>query len=99
MYVGEIERELRERMTEHLRDVRLKKNKPINYHFGEKDHTLSDMAFIVLKRPTGLTGLSGSCENASGLRHCQLQDPSAAILKPVIFQQCYSDVVAPNDGK
>ena len=53
VYVGETERELRERMTEHLRDVRLKKDKPINYHFGEKDHRLSDMAFIVLEKTYG----------------------------------------------
>ena len=53
MYVGETERELRERMTEHLRDGRLKKVKPINFHFGEKEHRLSDMAFIVLKKTYG----------------------------------------------
>ena len=34
VYVRETERELREQMTEHLR-----KDKPINFHFGEKGHT------------------------------------------------------------
>ena len=36
MYVGETEQALGERMIEHLRDVRLGKDKPINSHFGEK---------------------------------------------------------------
>ena len=48
--VGETERELRERMTEHLRDVRLRKDIPINFHFGEKGHTQHDMAFTVLEK-------------------------------------------------
>ena len=50
VYVGETERELQERMTEHLRDVRLRKDKPINFHFGEKGHTQHDMAFTVLEK-------------------------------------------------
>ena len=50
VYVCETERELRERMTEHLRDVRLRKDKPINFHFGEKGRTQHDMAFTVLEK-------------------------------------------------
>ena len=50
VYVGETERELGERMTEHLRDVRLRKDKPINFHFGEKGHTQHDLAFTVLEK-------------------------------------------------
>ena len=34
VYVGETERELQARMTEHLRDIKLKREKPINHHFG-----------------------------------------------------------------
>ena len=47
---GETERELREQMTEHLRDVRLTNDKPINFHFGEKGHTKHDMVFAVLEK-------------------------------------------------
>lgn len=50
VYVGETERELRERMSEHLRDIRLKKDKPINFHFGGKGHTNNDVAFAVLEK-------------------------------------------------
>ena len=50
MYVGETERELGERMIEHLRDVRLGKDKPINSHFGEKGHSQEDLTFAVLEK-------------------------------------------------
>ena len=53
VYVGETERELRERMSEHLRDIRLRKDKPINFHFGEKDHTHDDVAFAILEKTFG----------------------------------------------
>ena len=42
-YVGETERELGEKMIEHLRDVRLGKDNPINSHFGEKEHSQEDL--------------------------------------------------------
>ena len=38
VYVGETEWELGERMTEHLRDGHLNKDKPISAHFGKKEH-------------------------------------------------------------
>ena len=50
VYVGETERELGERMIEHLRDVRLGKDKPINSHFGEKGHSQEDLTFAVLEK-------------------------------------------------
>ena len=50
VYVGETERELQNRMTEHPRNVRLKKDKSINFHFGEQGHTQNDMAFAVLEK-------------------------------------------------
>ena len=42
VYVGETERQLHERMREHMRDVRLKKDKHINYHFSQMNHSHSD---------------------------------------------------------
>ena len=33
-------------MIEHLRDVRLGKDKPINSHFGEKGHCQEDLALL-----------------------------------------------------
>ena len=35
-------------MSEHLRDVRLQKEKPINYQFNE-EHTQNDISFVVLE--------------------------------------------------
>ena len=50
VYVGETERQLKERMKEHLRDVRLDKDKPINEHFSRSGHSHTDLQFSVLKK-------------------------------------------------
>ena len=39
-----------ERMIEHLRDIRLGKNKPINSHFGEKGQSQEDLYFAVMEK-------------------------------------------------
>ena len=38
VYVGETERQIRERMTEHVRDARLMKDKIINGRFGQNHY-------------------------------------------------------------
>ena len=48
VYVGETERTLKARITEHLRDVRLEKEKPINKHFC--GHSEDDVRVAVMKR-------------------------------------------------
>lgn len=53
VHVCETERELRERMPEYLRDVRLKKEMPIKFHFGKGKHTENDLSFVVLERLYG----------------------------------------------
>ena len=35
VYVGETECEQNERMTEHIWDIRLERDKPMHFHFGE----------------------------------------------------------------
>ena len=40
-------------MTEHLRDVRLQRDKPINVHFNQGNHSQLDMGFVVLKKLSG----------------------------------------------
>ena len=48
IYVGETERSLKERIEEHLRDVRSQNDKPIMKHFtGHSDKTVS---VVILKR-------------------------------------------------
>ena len=47
VYVGETERQLNERMTEHLRDIKLQRDKPINGHFLKKDHSEEDAVFSI----------------------------------------------------
>ena len=50
VYVGEAERQLNERMTEHLRDIKLQRDKPINGHFSKKDHSEEDAVFSILQQ-------------------------------------------------
>ena len=47
-YIGETERQLKERMSEHLRDIRLRHEKPISSHFDES-HSENDLRFSVLE--------------------------------------------------
>ena len=54
VYVGETEWELQNGMTGHLREIRLKKDKPINFDFGEQGHTQNDMAFAVVEKMYGV---------------------------------------------
>ena len=57
VYVGETGRELRERMEEHLRDIRLKKEKAVATHFNSNGHTANN--FKVTK-PEKVRGQSKS---------------------------------------
>lgn len=49
VYVGETERRIQDRMKEHLRDVRLQKEKPIMCHFRDT-HRAEDLRFSVLAK-------------------------------------------------
>jgi hypothetical protein len=48
VYVGETERTLKERVTEHMRDVRCENDKPINRHFA--GHAVTDVQVLVLRK-------------------------------------------------
>ena len=51
VYVGETERTLKERTTEHKRDIKFQKDKPIMRHF--RDHEEKDLSVAILTRTTG----------------------------------------------
>ena len=48
VYVGETERQVRERMSEHMRDVRLRREKPITCHF-DRTHSERDLVFSIVE--------------------------------------------------
>ena len=50
VYVGETERQLNERMTGHLCDIKSQRDKPINGHFSKKDHSEEDAVFSILQQ-------------------------------------------------
>ena len=57
VYVGETERSVKERISEHMRDVKNLAEKPTMGHFS--GHNVDDMRFVVLQslgREGGLTG-------------------------------------------
>jgi Na+-translocating ferredoxin:NAD+ oxidoreductase RnfC subunit len=50
VYVGETGRSLKERMKEHVADVRHRRAKPVADHFSSDGHTEKDMGVTVLER-------------------------------------------------
>ena len=48
IYVGETERTLKERISEHLRDIKNSNEKPINSHF--ENHNVKDIEYAVLQK-------------------------------------------------
>ncbi len=50
VYVGETGRELQERITEHMRDIRLKRDKPVSDHFNEVNHSLVNLRVTCLEK-------------------------------------------------
>ena len=49
VYVGEMERQVQDRMREHLRDARLQREKPIMYHFRDT-YDDRDLWFSILEK-------------------------------------------------
>jgi hypothetical protein len=48
-YVGETGRTLRERITDHLSNIRTKKPTPVGLHFNLPDHNIRDFRFMGLE--------------------------------------------------
>ena len=93
VYVGETERELRERMTEHLRDIRLKREKPINFHFGAQGHTNNDVAFAVLEKTFEAERTERQLREGIWIKKLASVKPHGCNVKDS-YQQCFSDVLA-----
>ena len=93
VHVGETERELRERMTEHLRDMRLRKDKPINFHFGEKGHTQHDMAFTVLEKVYAAERIERQLREGLWIRKLSTVQPGGLQCKR-LFHTSSGDVMA-----
>ena len=48
--VGETGRQLKERLEEHLRDIRLSRDKPVATHFNSSNHSINNVQILVLER-------------------------------------------------
>ena len=53
VYVGETGRQLKERIEEHLRDIRLSRDKPVATHFNSSNHSINNVQVSVLERVHG----------------------------------------------
>ena len=80
VYVGETGREIRERMTEHLRDIRLQKEKPINLHFGT-NHTVDTAKFVVLEKLYGASHLERTLREALWIKRLRTARPHGCNVK------------------
>ena len=81
--------ELCERMGEHLRDVRLCKEKPINSHFGRKGHGPEDLAFAVLEKLFGAERIERQLREALWIKRLATARPDGCNVKDVHIPAVY----------
>jgi len=86
VYVGETERQLHERMKEHLRDVRLGKDKPINSHFFKQNHSSTDLIFTVLKKMFHAERVERQLHESVWIKKLQTAQPFGCNVKDPQFQ-------------
>ena len=89
VYVGETERELQERMWEHLRDVCLRKAKPINSHFGKKGQGPEELAFTVLEKVFGGERMERQLREAQRIKRLATTRPDGCNVKDVHIPAVY----------
>ena len=65
VYVGETERILKERTTEHKRDIKFQKDKPIMRHF--RGHEEKDLSVAILTRTAGESKIYRLCQGSGCL--------------------------------
>ena len=53
VYVGETGRQLKERIEEHLRDIRLNRDKPMATHFNSSTHSMDNVQVSILEKVHG----------------------------------------------
>ena len=85
VYVGETERQIRERMSEHLRDVRLHKEKPITTHF-DSSHCDDNMYFSVLETLNIAGRQERVIREALWIKRLKTMKPFGCNVKDSVFQ-------------
>ena len=53
VYVGETGRQLKERLEEHLRDIRLNRDKAVSFHYNSKGHSVENVRVTLLEKVYG----------------------------------------------
>ena len=83
---GETERELQARMTEHLRDIKLKREKPINHHFGMKGHSEKNAKIVVLENLYGGEKIERQLKEEIWIQKLVTVRPDGCIVKIVSYR-------------
>ena len=52
-YIGETKRALRIRISEHLSDIKHKRDKPVSHHFNKTDHDITNCTFEIIQVMAG----------------------------------------------
>ena len=92
VYVGETERQLRERMKEHLRDVRQKSEKPINAHFSLTGHSEADLRFTTLKQMYTAERIERQVNETAWIHTLQTIRPLGCNVKDARYNMTLNDV-------
>ena len=92
VYVGETERQLHEGMREYMRDVRLKKDKPINYHFSQMNHSHSDLKFTILEKMYSAGKIERQMHESAWIKKLHTVQPLGCNIKDVQFHITLCDV-------
>lgn len=80
VYVGETERELRERISEHIRDITRKADKPIMRHF-DGSHLPDNARFTVLERLYGASRVERQIREAVWIKKLRTMRPHGCNVK------------------
>ena len=68
-------------MKEHLRDVRLGNDKPINRHFAQADHSFNDLRFTVLKKMYSAERIERQMHESAWIQKLQTIRPAGCNVK------------------
>ena len=92
VYVGETERQLQERMKEHLRDVRLEKDKPINGHFSASNHSCADLRFSILQKMYTTDRIERQINESAWIYRLKTARPLGCNVKDARYHLVHTDV-------
>lgn len=81
VYVGETERSAKERLKEHLDDIRLGRRKSVPEHFNQKGHDINNVEFILIERCVPKSRYYRQIKELRWIEELQTEYPNGANIK------------------